>query len=81
MIYELLKMEIKVDKVYRRVLFTEAKKRYAGLREDGTVELTGLEAVRGDWSEIAKNVQERVVGMILRRRRCEESCGIRWDSD
>jgi len=65
-ISEMLRMEIRVDKVYRRVLFTEAKKRYAGLREDGTIEVTGLEAVRGDWSEIAKNVQERVVGMILR---------------
>jgi len=70
---EMLKMEIRVDKVYKRVLFTEAKKRYAGLREDGAIEMTGLEAVRGDWSEIAKNVQEMVVGMILRGERAEKA--------
>ena len=65
---ERLKMEIKMDKVYARVLFTEAKKRYAGLLEDGSVELVGLEAVRGDWSEIAKNVQEKVVDIVLREK-------------
>jgi len=63
---ETLKMEIRVDKVYTRILFTEAKKRYAGLREDGVIDVVGLEAVRGDWSEVAKNVQEEVLGMILR---------------
>ena len=63
---ETLKMEIRVDKVYSRILFTEAKKRYAGLREDGVIDVVGLEAVRGDWSEVAKNVQEEVLGMILR---------------
>ncbi|HDD69258.1 MAG TPA: DNA polymerase II [Candidatus Korarchaeota archaeon] len=31
---EKLRMEIKVDKVYERVIFTEAKKRYAGLLPD-----------------------------------------------
>ncbi|MEM2840452.1 MAG: DNA polymerase domain-containing protein [Candidatus Bathyarchaeia archaeon] len=59
-------MEIKVDKVYSRVLFTEAKKKYAGLLSDGTLDIVGLEVVRGDWSKIAKTVQERILEIVLR---------------
>ncbi len=64
-----LEMEIKPDKIYERVLFTEAKKRYAGLLPDGTVDIVGLEVVRGDWSDIAKNVQECVVEFVLKDKR------------
>ncbi len=60
-----LGFEIKVDKIYRRVFFTEAKKRYAGLLEDGRIDIVGFEAVRGDWTEIAKEVQERIVEIVL----------------
>jgi len=60
-----LGLEIKVDKVYKRVFFTEAKKRYIGLTTDGLVDIVGFEAVRGDWTEIAKEVQERVAYTIL----------------
>ena len=65
-INEKLNLDIKVDKVYRKVFFTEAKKRYCGLLEDGRVDVVGLEAVRGDWAEIAKEVQERVIEIVLR---------------
>lgn len=61
-----LGFEIKVDKVYKRVFFSEAKKRYAGLLEDNRIDIVGFEAVRGDWAEIAKEVQERVTEIILR---------------
>ncbi len=61
-----LGFDIKVDKVYQRVFFTEAKKRYCGLLEDGRVDVVGLEAVRGDWSELAKEIQEKVIDIILR---------------
>ena len=61
-----MSMEIKVEKVYSRVLFTEAKKKYAGLLSDGTLDIVGLEVVRGDWSNIAKTVQERILEIILR---------------
>ncbi len=58
-------IEIKLEKVYRRVLFTEAKKRYAGLLEDGRIDIVGFEVVRGDWCELAKEVQLRVIEIIL----------------
>lgn len=58
-------LEIRIDLEYVRVLFTEAMKRYAGLRRDGTLDIVGLEVVRGDWSEIAREVQENVLRIIL----------------
>jgi DNA polymerase I len=63
---ETFNLDIKVDKVYVKVFFTEAKKRYCGLLEDGRIDVVGLEAVRGDWAEIAKEVQEKVIEMILK---------------
>ncbi len=64
-VMERLGLEIKVDKIYRRIFFTEAKKRYIGLTTDGLVDIVGFEAVRGDWAEIAKEVQELVAYSIL----------------
>lgn len=61
-----LGFEIKIDKVYKRVFFTEAKKRYVGLLEDGRIDIVGFEAVRGDWCELAKEVQEKVAEIILK---------------
>lgn len=63
-----LGLDIKPDVRYRRVLFTEAKKRYIGLTEDGRIDFVGFEAVRGDWSILAKIVQEAVADSILRER-------------
>jgi len=59
-------LEIKPDAVYQRILFTEAKKRYAGLLPDGRVEIVGLEVARGDWCEAAKQVQEKVIEIVLK---------------
>ena len=64
-------LEIKVDQEYVRVLFTEAMKRYAGLKKDGELDVVGLEVVRGDWSEIAHRTQEQVLLAILRDRSTE----------
>ncbi|MGB9759312.1 MAG: DNA-directed DNA polymerase [Thermoproteota archaeon] len=61
-----LGLEAKIDKIFLRIIFTEAKKKYAGLTEDGKVEFVGLEAVRGDWSAIAKEVQSKVIESILK---------------
>jgi len=61
-----LGLEIKPDKVYTRILFTEAKKRYCGLLPDGHMDIVGLEVIRGDWAAVAKNVQEAVLGILLR---------------
>jgi len=61
-----LGLEIKPDKIYERILFTEAKKKYCGLLPDGRLDIVGLEVVRGDWAAVAKNVQERVLEIILK---------------
>jgi len=63
---KVLGFDIKIDKIYRRVFFTEAKKRYVGLLTDGRIDIVGFEAVRGDWAEIAKEVQEKVVEILLK---------------
>jgi DNA polymerase I len=60
-----LKLDVEVGEVYKRIFFTEAKKRYAGLRQDGTLDIVGLEVIRGDWAEVAKKVQEHVLEIIL----------------
>lgn len=59
-------LEIKPDKIYTRIFFTEAKKRYAGLLPDGELDIVGLEVMRGDWAGIAKHVQENVLDVILK---------------
>jgi len=61
-----LGFEIKIDKVYKRAFFTEAKKRYAGLLTDGRIDIVGFEAVRGDWCELAKEVQSRIAEIVLK---------------
>ncbi|MFH0868981.1 MAG: DNA polymerase domain-containing protein, partial [archaeon] len=42
-----------------------AKKRYALLNRNGRLLLRGLEAIRGDWSQLAKKVQRKVLDLIL----------------
>ncbi|MCS7107223.1 MAG: DNA polymerase II [Acidilobaceae archaeon] len=68
-----LGFDIKVDKVYRKVFFTEAKKRYVGLTQDGKIDVAGFEAVRGDWSELAKEAQAAVAELVLKTGRVEEA--------
>jgi DNA polymerase I len=67
-IEEKLGLEVKPDKVYVRIFFTEAKKRYAGLLPDGQLDIVGLEVIRGDWAAIAKKVQEKVLEIILKEQ-------------
>jgi DNA polymerase I len=63
-----LGLEIERDKLYTRIFFTEAKKRYAGLLPDGSLDIVGLEVIRGDWAEVAKKVQEHVLEIILKEQ-------------
>jgi DNA polymerase I len=67
-IEEKIGLEIKPDKVYVRIFFTEAKKRYAGLLPNGQLDIVGLEVMRGDWAAIAKKVQERVLEIVLKEQ-------------
>jgi DNA polymerase I len=68
-----LGLEIKPDEVYTRVLFTEAKKKYCGLLPNGQLDIVGLEVVRGDWAGCAKNVQEKVLEIILKEQAPEKT--------
>jgi DNA polymerase I len=67
-ICEKLGLEIKPDKIYTRIFFTEAKKRYAGLLPDGRLDIVGLEVIRGDWAAVAKKVQEKVLEVVLKEQ-------------
>ena len=58
-------LELEYKGVYRSIFFTSKKKRYAGLLDDGTIDIKGFEVQRGDWSELAKEVQEKVISHIL----------------
>jgi DNA polymerase I len=69
-------LEIKPDKIYVRIFFTEAKKRYAGLMSDGELDVVGLEVMRGDWAGIAKEAQENVLDVILREKSPEKAVAI-----
>jgi DNA polymerase I len=66
-------LEITLDKVYTRMFFTEAKKRYAGLLPDGQLEIVGLEVIRGDWAAVAKKIQEKVLEIILKEQSPEKA--------
>jgi len=68
-----LDLDIRSEIEYVRVLFTEAMKRYAGLLPDGSLDIVGLEVVRGDWSDIARQVQEEVLESVLRDRSLEKA--------
>ena len=65
------RLSLKFEKLYLRLLLPRARnsergasKRYAGLRQgkdgDNTVEFVGMEAVRSDWTALAKQVQREL---------------------
>jgi DNA polymerase-2 len=65
-------LELEFEKVYARFFMPEvrggatgSKKRYAGL-VDGELEITGLEAVRRDWSAVARRFQRELLLRVLR---------------
>ncbi len=55
-----------------------AKKKYALLRKDGSLKITGFETVRRNWSILSKEVQEKVLGLVLQEK-VEE--GLRYVKD
>jgi DNA polymerase, archaea type len=60
-----LGLEINLGQLYKRILFTEAKKKYAGMLDDGELDVVGMEAIRGDWSNLARDVQNEVIRLVL----------------
>ena len=60
-----LGFQARVEKVYSAVVFTEAKKRYAGLTVHGEIDIVGLEVVRSDWSGVARRAQRAILSDLL----------------
>ncbi len=65
-------MELELKNTYAAGLFLGkksgaggAKKRYALLTEAGNLIVRGLEAIRGDWSLIAKRTQREILNILL----------------
>jgi DNA polymerase II len=63
-------LELEFEKRYKSLLFPGlrkkeeergAKKRYAGLLENEELEIVGLEAIRGDWTEAARIFQKELL--------------------
>ncbi len=70
-------LELEFEKVYARFFMPEvrsgeagSKKRYAGLvgDGDGTLEIVGLEAVRRDWSAVARRFQRELLTLVFHDR-------------
>ncbi len=66
-------MELEFEGFYPSGIFVSAKvgpygakKKYALVSEDGILKIKGFESVRRNWSMIAKDVQERVLEIILK---------------
>jgi DNA polymerase II len=64
-------LELEFEKTYTKFLMPKlrggtkgAKKRYAGL-VNGKLQITGLEAVRGDWTKLAKKFQIALLTIIF----------------
>jgi DNA polymerase-2 len=72
------RLELQLERLYRRLLLPPmrhgrggARKRYAGLvEEDGRSEVvfTGMEVVRRDWTELAKQVQRELYERLFHDR-------------
>mmetsp|Transcript_12333 Transcript_12333/g.31246 ORF Transcript_12333/g.31246 Transcript_12333/m.31246 type:complete len:679 (-) Transcript_12333:552-2588(-) len=58
-------LEIEIDAIYERLLLLK-KKKYAGVKLGGELELKGVDLVRRDWSVLAKKVGTKVLNMLLR---------------
>ena len=71
-------MNLEYEGFFTRGLFarkkhgdTAAKKRYALVDEQGTMIIKGFEKVRKDWSLLAKETQEKILGLILNDKKDE----------
>ncbi|WP_099209949.1 DNA polymerase domain-containing protein [Thermococcus henrietii] len=68
-------LELEYEGFYVRGFFV-TKKKYAVIDEEGKIITRGLEIVRRDWSEIAKETQARVLEAILKHGDVEEAVRI-----
>jgi len=68
-------VELDLQGIYKRAIFIPrgigpgtAKKRYALSDEKGVLTVRGLETVRKDWCKLAKDVQRKVLELILNKK-------------
>lgn len=66
-------MELELENFYKRGIFVSkkseekgAKKKYALIDEKENIKIRGFETVRRDWSDIAKESQNRVIEILLK---------------
>ena len=66
------KLEIEAEKIYSN-FFIASKKRYVGFNLDKQkLEFVGLEYVRGDWTNLAKKFQKKIIEMIFDKKKIIE---------
>lgn len=68
-----LPLDMDIDNTYKVIFFTESKKRYAGLTTKGEIVVRGLEVRRGDWCDLAKELQSEVIRIILEEENPEKA--------
>ncbi|MDO8555627.1 MAG: DNA-directed DNA polymerase [Nanoarchaeota archaeon] len=74
-------MELELESHYPRGIFVKkkgggekgAKKKYALIDEKGIIKVRGFETIRGDWSIIAREVQQHILELILKDNKPEEA--------
>ncbi|MCX6707402.1 MAG: hypothetical protein NT001_04660, partial [Candidatus Woesearchaeota archaeon] len=73
-------MELEFEGFYPAGIFVSAKltgfgakKKYALLKSDGGMKVTGFEIVRRNWSAIAKEVQQEVLNIILKQNNVDKA--------
>ena len=72
-------MELDLQGIYKRGLFVStkvgkgAKKKYALIDDRGTLTIRGFETVRRDWCKLAKDMQRKIIKMILEKNDVEEA--------
>jgi DNA polymerase I/DNA polymerase-2 len=72
-------LELELQGFYQRGIFIEkgtfgtAKKRYALIDEEGNLLIRGLETVRRDWCNLAKEVQRKVLEFVLKENDVEKA--------
>ena len=73
-------MELEFEGFYPSGIFVSAKagpfgakKKYALLSENNTLKIKGFESVRRNWSMVAKETQENVLGIILKEHDAEKA--------
>ncbi|MGY4884516.1 MAG: DNA polymerase domain-containing protein [Nanobdellota archaeon] len=67
-------MELDLEGFFKRGLWVTkrtgdfgAKKKYALIDEDGKIKIRGFETVRRDWCDLAREVQNRVIKLVLEK--------------